>query len=121
METPMAAHLAAHLSARVAALIALHHGGDRRAAARRLGIAPDCLAGILSGDWRRFSLDALAALVRGYGIGVDWLLVSTADSQDAGTDDARRRRRPARAITVSRGARRHRALAEALEEERRCR
>jgi hypothetical protein len=34
----------------VADLVAQHDQGDRRAAARRLGIDQDCLAGLLSGD-----------------------------------------------------------------------
>ena len=72
--------LASDVSARVAALIARHHGGDRHAAANHLGIEPDCLAGLLSGDWRRFSLDAFTALVCGYGVGVDWLLAAAASS-----------------------------------------
>jgi hypothetical protein len=46
-------------SARVEELIERHDGGDRDTAARRLGIAPDRLAGLLSGDWRKFSLEAL--------------------------------------------------------------
>jgi hypothetical protein len=72
----MSITLASQVSARVESLISRHHGGDRRAAARRLGIETDRLAGLLSGDWCRFSLDALAALVRGYGVSVDWLVAS---------------------------------------------
>jgi hypothetical protein len=67
---------ASRVSARVALLIARHHGGDRRAAARTLGIAPEGLAGLLSGDWCRFSLDDLAALIRGHDVSVGWLLGS---------------------------------------------
>jgi hypothetical protein len=59
---------AADVSERVADLVAQHDQGDRRAAARRLGIDQDCLTGLLSGDWNLFSLDGLAALVRGYGV-----------------------------------------------------
>lgn len=72
----MDATLASNVSARVKALIAHHDGGDARAAARALGLDPDRLAGLLSGDWDRFSLDALAALVRGYGVSPGWLLTS---------------------------------------------
>lgn len=86
------AGLASDVSARVEALIGRRHGGDRRAAARHLGIEPERLAGLLSGDWRRFSLDALAALVRGYGVRVEWLLASTS-GPDAGRP--RRAARPA--------------------------
>ena len=70
----MAAILASNVSARIEELIARHDGGDRRAAARRLGIGPECLAGILSGDWGRFSLDAFAATVRGYGVSLESLI-----------------------------------------------
>jgi hypothetical protein len=63
-----------NVSARVDLLIERHHGGDRGAAAHALGIAPDGLAGMLSGDWREFTLDALAALVLGHGVTVPWLL-----------------------------------------------
>jgi hypothetical protein len=69
---------ASNLSARVGELIERHDGGDRETAARRLGIAPDRLAGLLSGDWRRFSLDALAALVQGYSVTLDSLLAAPA-------------------------------------------
>jgi hypothetical protein len=62
------------VSARVELLIERHHGGDRRAAARTLEIAPERLAGLLSGDWGEFSLDALAALVLRHGVSVPWLL-----------------------------------------------
>jgi hypothetical protein len=69
--------LASDVSARVETLIARHHRGNRRAAAHQLGIEPDRLDGLLSGDWRRFTLDALAALVRGYQVNLHWLLAST--------------------------------------------
>jgi hypothetical protein len=65
---------AARLSARIESLIDRQDGGDRMAAARRLGLRRERLEGLLSGDWRRFSLDGLTALVQGYGISVDWLL-----------------------------------------------
>jgi hypothetical protein len=65
---------ATNVSARVEELIEQHDGGDRDTAARRLGIAPDRLAGLLSGDWRRFSLEALAAAVRGYSVSLEALL-----------------------------------------------
>lgn len=64
---------AADVSERVAALVARHDQGDRRAAALRLGIDQECLTGLLSGDWNFFTLDGLAALVRGYGVGPAWL------------------------------------------------
>jgi hypothetical protein len=64
------------VSARVDGLIARHHGGDNALAARRLGIDPKLLAGILSGDWRQFSLDALIAIIRVHGVTIDWLLGS---------------------------------------------
>jgi hypothetical protein len=65
---------AARLSARIESLIDRQDGGDRIAAARRVGLGRERLEGLLSGDWRRFSLDGLTALVQGYGISVDWLL-----------------------------------------------
>lgn len=70
----MSTTLASAVSSRIEALIARHHHGNRFAAADRLGLPPEQLAGLLSGDWRRFSLDALAALVHGYGVNVGWLL-----------------------------------------------
>jgi hypothetical protein len=70
---------ASNVSARVEELIEQHDGGDRDTAARRLGIAPDRLAGLLSGDWRRFSLEALAAAVRGYSVSLEALLAPAAD------------------------------------------
>ena len=63
-----------NVSARVALLIERHHGGDPDEAALTLGIAPEGLAGLLSGDWRQFTLDALAALLLGHGVTVPWLL-----------------------------------------------
>jgi hypothetical protein len=72
IETP-----ASNLSARVHALIAHHHAGDRSAAAEQLGIEPDTLAGLLTGDWRQFSLAALAVIVRAYDVSPAWLLAAT--------------------------------------------
>ena len=69
---------ASNVSARVEELIARHDGGDRDTAAQRLGIAPDRLAGLLSGDWRRFSLEALAAAVRRYTVSLEALLAPAA-------------------------------------------
>jgi transcriptional regulator with XRE-family HTH domain len=66
---------AGNLSARIERLIESYDGGDRETAGRRLGIAPDRLDGLLSGDWRRFSLEALARLVQGYGVPIDELFV----------------------------------------------
>jgi hypothetical protein len=66
--------LASDVSARVQALIAIHENGDKRATARRLGIDVRQLTGMLSGDWRQFSLEALGALVLTYGVSIDWLL-----------------------------------------------
>jgi hypothetical protein len=65
---------ATEVSARIALLIARHHRGDRNAAAVSLGISAGSLTDLLSGDWRRFSLDALAALVRRHRVSVGWLL-----------------------------------------------
>lgn len=70
----MTTQLGARLAARIDALVERYDGGDRSAAARRLGIEPEHLAGLLSGDWRRFTLDALAALVHGYSVSLNWLL-----------------------------------------------
>ena len=70
----MSGTCAARLSARIEALIDQEDGGDRVAAARRLGLGRERLAGLLSGDWGRFSLDDLTALVQGYGVSLDWLL-----------------------------------------------
>lgn len=101
----------ADVSARVATLIDRRHGGDRLTAARQLGVEPALVAGLLSGDWRQFSLDALAAVVRSYGVSVCWLLstsVSAAPTTAAGapvrrpcppgaSGIAERRMRPAQA------------------------
>jgi len=77
--------LASDVSARVRALIAQHDGGNARAAAHALGIDQAGLAGLLSGDWRRFSLDALAALVRGYRVSPTWLLTADVVKEPAST------------------------------------
>lgn len=77
----MPAILASNVSARIEALILRHDGGDREAAARRLGLDAERLTGLLSGDWRRFSLDGFAAAVRGYGVTLDSLITS-AGSED---------------------------------------
>ena len=79
----MSAKLALDVSARVKSLIDVRNGGDRRAAAYALGLDAECVAGLLSGDWHRFSLDALAALVTRYGVSIAWLLSpsSTAGQQ----------------------------------------
>jgi hypothetical protein len=58
----------------VQTLIARHHGGDPGAAARRIGIEPALLTELLSGDWGRFSLDALAAVVGRHPVSIEWLL-----------------------------------------------
>jgi hypothetical protein len=73
---------AADVSARIDALITRHYGGDRSLAAGRLDISPELLGGLLSGDWRRFSLDALIAVIRTHGVTIDWLLGSTSGSWD---------------------------------------
>ena len=67
---------ASDVSARIDGLIERYHGGDHGLAALRLGIEPRLLAGLLSGDWRQFSLDALAAVIRTHGVTIDWLLGS---------------------------------------------
>jgi hypothetical protein len=71
---------AAEVSARVDRLIERHYGGDRALAARRLGISPELMGGLLSGDWRQFSLDALVAVIRTHGVTIDWLLGSASGS-----------------------------------------
>jgi hypothetical protein len=71
---------AAEVSARVEGLIERHHGGDSGLAARRFGISAELLRGLLSGDWRQFSLDALVAVIRTHGVTIDWLLGSTSES-----------------------------------------
>jgi hypothetical protein len=65
---------ATKVSERIADLIERYDGGNREVAALRLGIEPDHLSGLLSGDWARFTLDALAKLVRGYYVPVETLL-----------------------------------------------
>jgi hypothetical protein len=64
---------AGSVSTRIARLIESHDGGDRETAGRRMGMAPERLDGLLSGDWRRFSLEALAQVVQGYGVSIDEL------------------------------------------------
>jgi hypothetical protein len=71
------------VSARVETLIARHHAGDPNAAAARIGIEPERLSGLLSGDWRLFTLDALAAVAWQHSVSITWLLGL------AGTDEAR--------------------------------
>jgi len=88
----MSTTLAAAVSIRVETLIARHHDGNKFAAAHSLGVHPEQLAGLLSGDWQRFSLDALAALVRGYGVNVDWLLAPPARDARVSAPRARRTR-----------------------------
>ena len=75
--------LASDVSARVRTLIAQNDGGNARAAARALGIDQAGLAGLLTGDWQLFSLDALAALVRGYGVSATWLLAADVVTEPA--------------------------------------
>jgi hypothetical protein len=65
------------VSARVHSLIARHHAGDCRAAAAQLGIEHETLAGMLTSDWRQFSLGALAVIVRAYDVTPAWLLATT--------------------------------------------
>jgi hypothetical protein len=67
----------AEVSARIDGLIVRFHNGDRGLAARRLGVEPELLTGLLSGDWRQFSLDALVAVIRTHGVTINWLLGST--------------------------------------------
>ena len=92
--------LAANVSARINTLIGNHHRGDSRAAARRLGITAEHVTDLLSGDWGRFSLGALAALVSCYGVSIEWLLAppSRGSAQDGAVrrDDGHtsRSRRP---------------------------
>ena len=73
---------ATNVSARIEELIQRHDGGNREIAAQRLGIEPDRLAGLLSGNWRHFSLDALAKVVRGYCVPVEVLF--TREGQNVG-------------------------------------
>ncbi len=88
-------------------LIDVRDGGDRRAAAYTLGLDAERMVGLLSGDWHRFSLDALAALVTGYGVSIAWLL---SPSSTAG-QQAPAHQPPDRNATqrTSRGAKRGRA------------
>jgi hypothetical protein len=79
----VSAKLALDVSARVKSLIDVRDGGDRRAAAYTLGLDAERMAGLLSGDWHRFSLDALAALVTGYGVSIAWLLSPSTAGQPA--------------------------------------
>ena len=81
----MALLSASDVSARVQALVAFHEKGDKRATARRLGIDVRQLTGLLSGDWRQFSLDALGALVLTYGVSIDWLLALHLEPRTATT------------------------------------
>jgi hypothetical protein len=64
------------MSVRIEGLIERYHEGDRGRAAIRLGITPQLLDGLLSGDWRQFSLDALIAVIHTHGVTIDWLLGS---------------------------------------------
>jgi hypothetical protein len=64
------------VSARIERLISRYHDADRDLAARRLGIEPAILDGLLSGDWRQFSLDGLVAVIRTHRVTVDWLVGS---------------------------------------------
>ena len=82
--------LGANVSARIHTLIGDHHRGDSRAAARHLGITAEHVTDLLSGDWGRFSLDALAALVSCYGVSIDWLLALPARRDDGHTPPSRR-------------------------------
>ena len=74
----MRAPHAAAVSARIEVLIARHYGGDRTAAAASLGIEPESVTDLLSGDWSRFTLSALAALVRRHQVSARLLLESSA-------------------------------------------
>ncbi|HEY3746524.1 MAG TPA: hypothetical protein VGL17_09800 [Gemmatimonadaceae bacterium] len=65
------------VSARVEALIERYHGGDRGRAARHLGVKRELLDGLLSGDWRQFSLDALVAVISTHRVSIDWLIGSS--------------------------------------------
>lgn len=96
----MPTNLASNVSARVKALIACNDGGNRRAAARALGVDPECLAGLLSGDWRQFSLEALAALVRGYGVSPAWLLAPSSPAEPP----VSKRRAAAKSATATQSA-----------------
>jgi len=67
----------------VGALIERCHGGDRGLAARHLGVKRELLDGLLSGDWRQFSLDALVAVIYTYGVTIDWLIGSSGSTWEA--------------------------------------
>ncbi|HEX3533100.1 MAG TPA: hypothetical protein VHT23_02695 [Gemmatimonadaceae bacterium] len=71
------------VSARVRTLIERYHGADRGLAARHLGVKRELLDGLLTGDWRQFSLDALVAVIYTYGVTIDWLLGSSGSTWDA--------------------------------------
>lgn len=94
--------LAATVSAQIQTLIGNHHRGDSRAAARRLGITAEHVTDLLSGDWGRFSLDALAALVSCYGVSIDWLLAlpSGGSAQDGAARRDDRHMPPSRRPTA---------------------
>lgn len=66
-------------------LIERYHGDDRGLAARQLGVKRELLDGLLTGDWRQFSLDALVAVIYTYGVTIDWLLGSSGSSWEAAT------------------------------------
>jgi hypothetical protein len=72
---------ASDISTRVATLVGRRHRGNQSDAAKYLGIDPESLAGLLSSDWRLFSLDALAALIREYHVSADWLVGSMTPQQ----------------------------------------
>jgi hypothetical protein len=86
--------LASNLSARVGSLIAHHHAGDPRAAAAQLGLEHHELAGLLTGDWRQFSLGALAVIVRAYDVGPAWLFATTTGSEASTAHPPRMRSLP---------------------------
>jgi predicted XRE-type DNA-binding protein len=65
------------VSARVRRLIDSRDAGNRASAAARLGVKPELLDGLMSGDWRQFSLDALVAVIRTHDVSIDWLLGCT--------------------------------------------
>lgn len=69
---------AACIAARVRMLVERHDGGDIRAAAARLGVPTVVLEDMLTGEWSRMRADVLAAVVRTYGVAVDWLISFTA-------------------------------------------
>lgn len=71
------------VSARVKTLIERYDGDDRGLAARHLGVKRELLDGLLTGDWRQFSLDALVAVIYTYGVTIDWLLGSSVSTWEA--------------------------------------